>query len=99
MSLLHCVLCAFALSSAPMPAQPPVAVYLADHPYLIASSQQGWGELGLNTCAHAAGVQPLPLQIGENPELFTTVKGKPVCSTKTPLNCQPPRMSLRAAVL
>ena len=27
--------------------------------------EQGWGELGLDTCAHASGIEPLPLQIGE----------------------------------
>ena len=27
--------------------------------------EQGWGELGIDTAAHAAGSQPLPLQIGD----------------------------------
>lgn len=41
------------------------AVYLADRPELIAQSQQGWGELGINTCAHAAGQKAEPLRIGD----------------------------------
>lgn len=28
--------------------------------------EQGWGELGIDTAAHAAGSQPLPLQIGDS---------------------------------
>ncbi len=27
---------------------------------------QGWGELGINVCAHAPNTQPLPLRIGDN---------------------------------
>ncbi|HET6456828.1 MAG TPA: NPCBM/NEW2 domain-containing protein, partial [Armatimonadota bacterium] len=39
------------------------AEYLSDAPELISFSQQGWGTLGINACAHASGQTPLPLQI------------------------------------
>jgi len=39
------------------------AEYLSDAPELISFSQQGWGTLGINACAHAPGQAPLPLQI------------------------------------
>lgn len=39
------------------------AEYLSDNQYLISFSQQGWGELGMDTCAHAQGQTPLMLQI------------------------------------
>ena len=42
------------------------ALYLGDHPELILSSSQAWGELGLNVAAHASDKSGLPLQIGEN---------------------------------
>jgi hypothetical protein len=42
---------------------PPTVEYLGDTPDLIVHSQQAWGELGLNVCAHAPGQTPLPLQI------------------------------------
>ena len=38
--------------------------YLSDHPELILSSQQAWGELGLDTAAHQAGQVGAALQIG-----------------------------------
>ena len=41
-------------------------LYLADHPELLSLVQMGWGELGLNTCAHAPGQAALPLQIGDH---------------------------------
>ncbi len=28
-------------------------------------SETGWGEIGINTCAHAPGAKPLPIQIGQ----------------------------------
>jgi hypothetical protein len=37
--------------------------YLSDSPDLIVFSQQAWGELGIDTCAHAQGQTPLRLQI------------------------------------
>jgi hypothetical protein len=40
-------------------------LYLSDHPELVLSAQQGWGELGWDTAAHAAGQPGAPLQIGE----------------------------------
>jgi hypothetical protein len=39
--------------------------YLGDHPELILSGSQAWGELGWNVAAHAAGITGAPLQIGE----------------------------------
>src|SRR5690349_9185321 len=29
------------------------------------TSETGWGEIGINTCAHAPGAKPLPIQIGQ----------------------------------
>lgn len=40
-------------------------VRLGDHPELILSSSQAWGELGWNTAAHAPGTDGAPLQIGD----------------------------------
>ena len=37
--------------------------YLSDSPDLISFSGQGWGELGIDTCAHIPGVTPLKLRI------------------------------------
>ena len=37
--------------------------YLSDNEYLITFSQQAWGELGIDTCAHAQGQTPLKLQV------------------------------------
>lgn len=39
--------------------------YLSDQPELILSSTQGWGELGRNESAHAAGKPGEPLRIGD----------------------------------
>jgi hypothetical protein len=41
----------------------PVVEYIADLQHRFVYLQQGWGELGLNTCAHAPGQTPLPLRI------------------------------------
>jgi hypothetical protein len=49
--------------SAPRPDEPS-AQYLGDHPELILSSSQAWGELGWNAAAHPAGKDGDPLQIG-----------------------------------
>jgi hypothetical protein len=38
--------------------------FVSDNPGLILSSSQDWGELGLNTAAHAAGQKAMPLNIG-----------------------------------
>lgn len=43
--------------------QEPVVEYLADLQHRFVYLQQGWGELGVNTCAHAPGQTPLPLRI------------------------------------
>ena len=50
------------------PASPPETAateYLSDHPELIFSKNQVWGELGWNVAAHASGTAGLPLQVGE----------------------------------
>lgn len=39
--------------------------FIADHPELILSSTQDWGELGFNTAAHAADRAGEPLRIGD----------------------------------
>src|SRR5665647_1381230 len=41
----------------------PPTEYLSDSLDLIGFSSQGWGELGIDTCAHAQGQTPLKLQI------------------------------------
>ncbi len=41
----------------------PVVEYLTDLQHRFVYFQQGWGELGINTCAHAPGQTPLPLRI------------------------------------
>lgn len=47
-------------------AQNPTDDYLSGSQlYRIWNSIQGWGEMGIDTCAHASGIKPLPLQIGE----------------------------------
>ncbi len=43
----------------------PAFDYISDIPHVIVHSAQGWGALGIDTCAHAPGVTPLPMQIGE----------------------------------
>jgi hypothetical protein len=45
--------------------QEPVVEYLADLQHRFVYLQQGWGEMGVNTCAHAPGQTPLPLRIRE----------------------------------
>ncbi|HTL27725.1 MAG TPA: NPCBM/NEW2 domain-containing protein, partial [Tepidisphaeraceae bacterium] len=39
--------------------------YLSDLQDRFVASEQGWGEMGINTCAHSAGAEPLPMQIGQ----------------------------------
>ncbi|MEJ5250282.1 MAG: NPCBM/NEW2 domain-containing protein [Chthonomonadetes bacterium] len=43
----------------------PATEYLSDLLHRFVVFQQGWGELGIDTCAHAPGGTPLPLRIGE----------------------------------
>lgn len=50
------------------PAQEPVptrALFLSEHPELIVSTGQSWGELGRDVAAHQPGVPGTPLKIGE----------------------------------
>ncbi len=57
-----------AAAQASAPAVPPEvasAEYLGDHPELILSASQGWGELGWNVAAHPSGQAGTPLQIGD----------------------------------
>jgi hypothetical protein len=57
-----------AAGQASAPAGPPgvaSAEYLGDHPELILSASQGWGELGWNVAAHQSGQAGAPLQIGD----------------------------------
>jgi len=44
--------------------RPPVE-YLSEPMHRVLLLNQGWGELGIDTCAHAPGQTPLPLRIGE----------------------------------
>ncbi|HOB76569.1 MAG TPA: NPCBM/NEW2 domain-containing protein [Phycisphaerae bacterium] len=56
----------FALLPLAQPGDAPGAVdYLSERPELIASSQQAWGELGINTCAHALDQKPEPMRIAD----------------------------------
>ena len=60
--------CPVAAGQVQAPARPPESAateYLGDHPELILSSSQSWGELGWNVAAHASGIAGLPLQIGQ----------------------------------
>ena len=65
MSLLICLLSLLSstLTSASTP-EPP-AEYLSDLLHRFIILQQGWGELGIDTCAHARGQTPLSLRIGD----------------------------------
>ena len=61
-----CSLPAAGQASAPADAAVAVAAeYLGDHPELILSASQAWGELGWNVAAHQSGQAGLPLQIGD----------------------------------
>lgn len=59
LSLIPFIGAVFAMANAPEP----VVEYLADLQHRFVYLQQGWGELGVNTCAHAPGQTPLPLRI------------------------------------
>jgi hypothetical protein len=48
-----------------VPAETATVEYLGDHPDLVFSTSQAWGELGWNVAAHQSGQAGLPLQIGE----------------------------------
>lgn len=37
--------------------------YVTDIPHVVVRNAQGWGALGMDTCAHAPGITPLPMQI------------------------------------
>lgn len=43
----------------------PATEYLSDLLHRFIVFRQGWGQLGVDTCAHAPGQTPLPLRIGE----------------------------------
>lgn len=58
--LLHVSWLMAAADAVPLEAR---RLFLSDANHLFLSAQQGWGKLGLDTAAHAAGVEPLPLQI------------------------------------
>jgi hypothetical protein len=48
-----------------VPAETATVEYLSDHPDLLLSTSQAWGELGWNVAAHQSDQAGLPLQIGE----------------------------------
>lgn len=48
-----------------MGTSPPNVEYLGDLLHRFIVFQQGWGELGIDNCAHAPGQTPLPLRIGD----------------------------------
>ncbi len=51
--------------AAAAPATQPAVEYVSDVPHRILYTQQGWGKLGMNTCAVERGGKPQPLRIGE----------------------------------
>ena len=53
------------VSTPAVPAETAPVEYVGDHPELIFSASQAWGELGWNLAAHQPGQQGVPLQIGE----------------------------------
>lgn len=57
------VVMAMAINARANGLQPPAVEYLSSLPECLALHQQGWGELGINVCAHAAGQPPLKLRI------------------------------------
>ena len=56
---LCAILCAAAAATE---ARPEDTQVFLDH---VVFHSQGWGELGINTCAHAPDITPLPLRIGD----------------------------------
>jgi len=63
---LCCRTCVMGQASAPAgPPEASSAQYLGDHPELVLSSSQAWGELGWNVAAHEAAKAGTSLQIGE----------------------------------
>ena len=52
------VVMAMAINARANGLQPPAVEYLSSLPECLALHQQGWGELGINVCAHAAGQPP-----------------------------------------
>jgi NPCBM/NEW2 domain-containing protein len=64
---LACVALAGAPQASPAAggAPAPEVLFVSDHPERIVAHSQSWGLLGIDTCAHAQGQQPLPLEIGE----------------------------------
>lgn len=66
MSALACAMWVAAVSGVSDGASSqPSAEYLSEHRERLVFIQQGWGDLGIDTCAHARGQTPLPMQIGE----------------------------------
>jgi hypothetical protein len=62
----YCCLWAGGQVSTPaVPAETATVEYVGDHPDLVLSTIQAWGELGWNVAAHLSGRAGLPLQIGE----------------------------------
>ena len=53
------------VSTLAVPAETAIVEYLGDHPDLVLSTSQAWGELGWNVAAHQSGQAGMPLQIGE----------------------------------
>jgi hypothetical protein len=53
----------FAASPSIVQSAAQIPEYVGDHPELILASSQAWGELGLNTAAHAPGQAAVPLRI------------------------------------
>jgi hypothetical protein len=53
------------VSTPAVPAETATVEYLGDHPDLMLTTSQAWGELGWNVAAHQSGQAGLPLQISD----------------------------------
>jgi len=67
--ILGCILIPFilipsGLADTKLTTQPSIE-YLSDVRYRMVHTHQGWGQLGLNTCAFERGKTRIPLRIGE----------------------------------
>ncbi|MGQ9879790.1 MAG: NPCBM/NEW2 domain-containing protein [Armatimonadota bacterium] len=65
--MICCLLSLLGSALAVIGSSQPAVEYLSDLLDRFITFQQGWGELGVDTCAHAPGQTPLPMRIGDKP--------------------------------